>query len=383
MEKNTTKRSMLPIFGLICVLYTCHIGPGFASGTQIVQYLVGYGWTGVFLFPIIVGLVSAVITYLVLEYARIAKTDNYRAFYNHFFGKYSPVFSTIKDVLFGALCVITAANVFATGGSLLNMTFGLSVPVGGTLCVIAVILLTMFGSKLVSASATVITVALILIILFIAGISFGPSWPAAKEYAFSGVMNNSYFAAALMACNYAAGILTYLDTGISMIGEVSKSRKQTLMIAVGSCALIILTMFPLIVIFAANMPSVTTESIPLLYALQKMPNVGAYVQYLYCAVALLAMISTGVGFLHALVGRYMPAVKKVTHITSDTLARFIMLVVIMAVAIFIGQVGVIALVVYGYGTAAFLNIPLYLIPFLLLIPGRLKKESKGQDAIPQ
>ena len=383
METNAAKRSMVPLLGLICVLYTCHIGPGFASGTQIVQYLVGYGWTGVFLFPILVGLISAVITYLVLEYARIAKTDNYRAFYNYFFGKYSPIFSTIKDILFGVLCVITAANVFATGGSLLNMTFGLSVPIGGTLCVISVVLLTMFGSKLVSASATVITVALIIIILFIAGISFAPSWPAASEYAFSGVMNSSYLSAILGACNYAAGILTFLDTGISMIGDVSRSKKQTLLISIGSCGLIILTMLPLIIIFAANMPAVTTESIPLLYALQKMPNVGSYVQYLYCAVALLAMISTGVGFLHALVGRYMPAVKKVTHITSDTLVRFVMLVVIMAVATFIGQVGVIALVVYGYGTVAFLNIPLFFIPFLLLIPGRLKKESQEQDSISQ
>ena len=189
MEKNTKKRSVMAMLGLICVLYTCHIGPGFASGTQIVQYLVSYGWTGVFLFPIIVGLVSVVITYFVLEYARVIGVNNYRSFYNHFFGKYSPIFSTIKDVLFGALCIITAANVFATGGSLLNMTFGMSIPLGGTLCVIAVVLLTMFGSKLVSASATVITIALILIVIFIAGITFVPSWPAAKEHALSGIMD--------------------------------------------------------------------------------------------------------------------------------------------------------------------------------------------------
>jgi len=367
---------MLPVLSLICVLYTCHIGPGFASGTQIVQFFVRHGWTGVFLFPILVGLVCGVITYLVLEYARIEKTGNYRIFYGRFYGKYSVFFSNAKDVLFFINNLVVAASIFATAGSVLNMVFGIGTLTGGTLCMVVIILLTMFGGKVIFASAAVITVCLIAMMVFVVAISIGPLFPAAMDYASSGVMNTSYLSAAVGACCYGVAILTFLDTGITMIGQTAKSRRDSILVAAGSCGLLVATLIPLTIIFAANMPTVATENIPMLWALQNASNLGGVVQYVYAFIAMLALVSTGVGFLYAFVQRYVPMIKQITHTNSETGIRFSLMAIIIVVSVLFGQMGLIAIIAYGYTTLSYLMIPLFFVPFLFVLPGRLRKRHK-------
>ena len=378
MEKNSGSR-IKAIFALSCVLYTCHIGPGFSSGAQIVQYLVRWGWTGVFLGPIIIGVLGVFVTYLVLEYSRRINATNYRMFYDNFYGKYSIFFSNLKEVLFTLLCLLTSANVFATGGSLLNMAFGINVLAGGLICGVVVILLTMFGNKLVSSSASVITVILIALMIYIAAISLSKAWPATSEFIATRTMNASYPYAFLRIINYWAGLLTFLDTGITMIGTSSKSKKDTLWIAICGCGLVILTLIPMAILLAAGMPQVASESIPTLWALENVVKVGGTIKYIYVAIALAALISTGVGFLYAIIQRHLPRVKGWTKISSDNVVRGIMLLVIMTVAFFLGKFGVIAIVNKGYGTLAYANIPFYFLPFAILLPGKLRKLESGKD----
>lgn len=380
MEKNSGKSNLKAIFALSCVLYTCHIGPGFSSGAQIVQYLVRWGWTGVFLGPLLIGVFGVFVTYLVLEYARLIQATNYRMFYDKFYGKYSILFSNLKEVLFTMLCLLTSANVFATGGALLNMAFGIPVLAGGIFCGIVVVLLTMFGSDLVSSSASAITIILIVLMLYISVISLGKAWPVTQEFIAARTMNSSYPYAMLRIINYWAGLLTFLDTGITMIGTSSKSRKDTLLIAIGGCGLVVLTLIPMTILLAAGMPQVASESIPTLWALEHVVNVAGPIKYIYVAIAFSALISTGVGFLYAIIQRHLLRVKEWTKISSDNTARALMLVGILAIAFFFGRFGVIALVNKGYGTLAYANIPLYFLPFAILLPGMLKKmhAEKGE-----
>ena len=373
MENNRGSSNLKAIFALSCVLFTCHIGPGFSSGAQIVQYLVRWGWLGVFIGPVIICGLGVFVTYFVLEYARLINASNYRMFYDNFYGKYSILFSNLKEVLFTLLCLLTSANVFATGGSLLNMAFGINVLTGGIICGIIVVLLTMFGSRLVSSSASVITVVLVALMLYIAVISLGKAWPATQDYIAQRTMNSSYSYAFLRIINYWAGLLTFLDTGITMIGKSSRSKKDTFLIALGGCGLVMLVLIPMTILLAAGMPQVASESIPTLWALENVVQVAGTIKYIYVAIALAALISTGVGFLYAIIERHLPNVKKITNSTSDNVTRGIMLLIIMIIAFFLGKFGVIALVNKGYGTLAYANIPFYFLPFAILLPGKVRK----------
>ena len=51
MEQQSSLKSLMGPISVACVWFGTHVGPGFASGAQLVQYFVGYGWLGVYIGP--------------------------------------------------------------------------------------------------------------------------------------------------------------------------------------------------------------------------------------------------------------------------------------------------------------------------------------------
>ena len=78
MEENRKKINFGAAFSLAALMFSVYVGPGFASGTQTLTYFMTKGWFGIFLGPILCGLLVFVWCFLFFEFNRKYKPRDFR-----------------------------------------------------------------------------------------------------------------------------------------------------------------------------------------------------------------------------------------------------------------------------------------------------------------
>lgn len=374
MEQQSNWKSLMGPISVACVWFGTHVGPGFASGAQLVQYFVGYGWLGVYIGPLILMVLSAWIVYHVLETCRLYQVYNYHEFYNVVYGPARKFFVAYKEICVLLSSVVIASMSYASGGSLLA-TVGVPYFVGGLCTVVAVVVLLLFGESLVRKASTAITLALVIMVLIIGIKGIGPSWAATSEYVGSHTMNASYGTSILNIILYLAIFCSFVDSGMATSKGVIKSKRDSLITAilgsilVGGCTMVMNTLF------AAQMPGALTDSLPVVTALKRI-GVGEYFQIIYVALAMLAVLSTGVGFMCGTVARYEGVVCKKLNVGSVA-SRFLIIAFFMVIAILLGQFGILTIVNFGYKIVfSYMGVPMMFIPFMFILPYWVRKKNK-------
>lgn len=104
---------------------------------------------------------------MVLRYAFLHKTYDYRAFGDSFYGKYRVLFSNLYEITYLILIANATSAAFATGGSTLNSLFGIpywlcTLVVGAFIFVIS-----LYGTNLVRRCASTLSVLILLGLLVV------------------------------------------------------------------------------------------------------------------------------------------------------------------------------------------------------------------------
>ncbi len=188
-EKSAvTKGTLAAGFSVASVWFGTHVGAGFATGNQVLSYYVNYGWTAA-IYPLISMGVLAYVIYVIMKFARLRGLDNYNDTFRELWQPYPQL--AISFEIFYIIIILAAVAAAINGAALLVQEF---VPalgiVGSTIIVAAVlILLCLFGVKLIIAASTVLTVGIIVTagLMIIVGIS---NRPDAVFDAFSQPLNN-------------------------------------------------------------------------------------------------------------------------------------------------------------------------------------------------
>lgn len=383
MEKKVKKSSLFAgPFAIAAVTYGTHVGPGFASGAQIVNYFPANGWVGILLGPLFVCLFSGVVLFLVLEYARIKRTFDYRSLYDSIFGKFSFFFSNLKEVVIVITTLLVCSLCYATGSEILRQMFNIPPLLGGSIIMLVITLLVIFGANVVRASSTIITVLLIAMMVFIGINGIGSALPAAMETMAQQTMYKGYMAAFIKMFSYVMLILSYLDVTVAVIKPSIKSTSDSIKTALISTLLIGGSTIMMTILFSAGMPAIAKEPLPTLWMLNNIIGAGTFTRLLYAAIAILAIFSTGVGGIYGIVAKYEERVHKYWK-NSTSIGRSTLVTVAFVVgSILLGQFGVLGLVQYGYGIMSFLLVPVFYIPFLFIIPVKLWKKKKNA-ALPE
>ncbi|MBE6111226.1 MAG: hypothetical protein E7194_12550, partial [Erysipelotrichaceae bacterium] len=100
MKKTSNQSRFAAIFSICAVMFSAYVGPGFASGTQTVSYFLNKGWIGVFIGPLMAGLLCFIFNLLLFEINRIYKPDTYREAYNTIYRNKAlqTFFGTFKEI---------------------------------------------------------------------------------------------------------------------------------------------------------------------------------------------------------------------------------------------------------------------------------------------
>ncbi|MGO1713120.1 MAG: hypothetical protein ACTH0B_06390, partial [Senegalia sp. (in: firmicutes)] len=123
MKLFKTNNMSVPI-GVAFVWFTTQFGGGFASGAQLFQYFIIFGiWT--LITPILAQVISAVFQWYALKYAKVNDVYDYRSFNDSFYGKFSPIFSNLYELVYIFLLCLAPSVAFATGGSTMSELLGI------------------------------------------------------------------------------------------------------------------------------------------------------------------------------------------------------------------------------------------------------------------
>ena len=357
-------KSRMPLaVGVAFVAFTTQFGGGFASGAQIYSYFINYGvWC--LALPIFTQFLYALFFWYGMRYAYRNKLYDYRAFSDHFYGKYRPVFSNLFEITYLIMIVTASAAAFATGGSTINTLFGIPYWLCTLLVGVFIFLIVLYGTNMVRKVASTLSVLIIvgLVVVLVpniiaqsGNIAASVSRMSAGEMCVSSGETGSFGPALWSAFLYFLFQLASVSVMYQHM-EPLTSEKQVNRAAVYIFPMLLSIVGLLAVAFVSDL---ATASVPMLVLVQN--GVGAaLLTPIISILIILGAVSTGVNMISGIVTRCVnaierrmddPAKRASGHMTRNVIS--------------IAQFGLMAVVKKGYaylGYAAFISV---FIPFVI------------------
>ncbi|ACO84728.1 membrane protein [Clostridium botulinum] len=372
-ENSKSKVGFLTAFQVAAVWFGAHVGGGFATGNQTMNFFVKYGWHSIWLPAVIIIIIG--LTYresLVL--AKNYGTYDYKSWSKKMYEPYDKFFSVIFEIGYLMIVLLGTGGSIAGSASLME-TYGVNYLVGVLITGGIFYILTIYGSELIRKASTIITV-LILIFLTIIVIV--------------GIVNNSGNLAHLVSTKYSPSSFgTVLYSGLRYAGyqafvvaivlSASDTLKSDKAINKSIFLGIILNgvMITLsCIMLLAWMPGAQKETIPILYICKRL-NSG-FLLFSYSVVLFLAFVSTGIGCVFGAVARFEHVFKKPENIKKRRgLISLVCMILSMAISLF----GLTKIVVIGYGYVGIIGIFAVVIPCIVV--GRIKNNrfKKEKESI--
>ena len=382
------KNKMPLAMGIAFVAFTTQFGGGFASGAQIYQYFINYGIWALIL-PVLTQGLLALFFWTGLKYAYRHKTYDYRAFSDHFYGKYRLLFSNLYELTYLIMIGTASAAAFATGGATLEQLTKIpywlcTLIIGAFIFVIA-----LYGTNLVRAAASTLSVIIILglVVVLVPNIiaqwdtivSSGARLAAGELPVGSG--ESGLFGAALWSA-----ILYFLfqlpSVGLMyqhvepLTDEKQVDRACVYMFLVNTIAMLLAVVGMLAI---AHVPELEGASVPMLILVQN--GVGAKILTpIISILMILGAVSTGVNMIAGIVTRTVNAIErkmpKEKRASGHMGRNIVFSLVFTAIAFGIAQFGLINVVKKGYAYLGYAGLISVAVPFILyMIMGRKQEEK--------
>lgn len=366
--------------------FTTHFGGGFASGAQIYSYYVRYGiWC--LIMPAVAMLYNTVFFAYCLRFARKHEVYDYRSYNNAFYGKFSPIFSNLFEILYLCVMCVAPAVAFATGGATLSTLTGLPYLLCTFVIGVFIFIVAIFGTDLVRKVASVLSICIIagLLIVYIPNIAVGSG--AIKETA--AVMQaepvpfgKALYSAFLYGTFQLANVAVFVQHAKSFEKPDDAVKSMGIGFVVNT---LMMTMVVLGIMTVCGSPEMKNQSVPTLFMVQN--GVGrAFMTPLISILIILGAVSTAVNMVAAMVKRICSGVEKMSgsedgkkpvlggeaaKTAGETSKRKISRHEIIAALICcvidfaIAQFGLLTLIQRAYSVLAYLAIPVILVPYLV------------------
>lgn len=411
-DKSVLKSTWAAAFTVASVWFGTHVGGGFASGNQVIQYYSNYGYTSV-IFPILAMGLLAVVMYIMMKFAKLSGFTNYKDTYAALYPK--PWMEVFFEIFYIVIVLAAMASAVAGAGEVLANFIGVPYVGAGkvtmNLVIVAVlIILTIFGIKLVRAASTVLSVAIIVItvLLVVFGLTVDYDSIAAQLTSQYNVELAEYTNATATAIwkgvlVYAAFQCVSIPPMIAAANELSLKgvKKANILgwlmngLALAASGWMLTKWYPLLASldnagkeFLAANPTATAATDPIVaYATALgIPNQTVLnligIKWLLVAFSVLlfcAFMSTCVTLVYTMIqrfeGKFFP-----NTIKNDKLRGTIVAALVIAICFAISLLGLTDIVKYAYGYDGYYSIVVIVIPaFIWGIP-KIKKLEAAKKA---
>ena len=379
MSNEKGKVSISRMFSIAFVWFGIHVGSGFATGNQINQFYVKYGWPCVFL-PILAMLLLGYAFYNASMLALREHTYHYRALTNKFYAPYQKVFSAIFEIAYLAVLITATSAVIAGAASLGQSVLNIPYMVGIFGFAVILLIFSIFGPQVIMALSSIFSIIIIITcaVIIAAGLSkgapilaarmaeaplpYGWGMPIWKMLTYSGFQAVSI--AALCAVYSDATNRTNVKGGI-LIGTILNALILTLMS-----------------IMLFSFPDALKETIPTLGIIRATGHTSLTAAY--SVMLLMAFLSTAIPLIFALVSRFEAIWKNGKGIFEQSRPKRILLAfATIGVCLLFSFMGLTKVIALGYGYTGIIMLFIFVIPGALLRLTKLKHTAGSEDEISQ
>ena len=375
MDKKINSGSLWgAAFAVASVWFGTHVGGGFATGNQTVQYFVGFGWPAVFM-PTLIILLLGWCYYNGSVMAKNHKVFRYDEFAAELYAPFSAAGKVFFDVAFFILVVVGAGIAIAGGGSLFEELFGLNYYIGIIITGLIFFLLTIFGADIVRKASSIITILILifLIALLIPGLKGGSA--NLNHIVSTRYMTGSWGQVIWKGLLYAGFQSLVVASIISTSQKLTNTKACAKFAFLGFVINAVMTALCAIMILG-YMPEIGANKLPIFTIAQQQNN--PFLLYSYSIVLYCAFISTGVGVVFGLVARFENVGFKNMDINKRrALISFISIFAATALSV----AGLTKLVAVGYGWLGRICIFLLVIPLAIIAPIKNAKFKREHPEI--
>ncbi len=380
--KKTDWASIMGPISLGAVMFSTYVGPGFASGTQTVSYFLTKGWVGVFIGLFAVGALALVLNLLLFEAFRVYQPRHFRECYDRVYRNkiLNFVICNLKDIITILTVIVSVAAQISGAATIFENLFGLPNQTGRVVFAIIILLLCIFGAKVLNATGSIMTIAILAVTVYIGAVAIPKLWPATMAFVNSRVGMQEYGYSTFGGWYAMIGFANMFISGQTACATTSRGilvdRKTVI---IGSLTNVFLCTFSTMVytvIFAGVMPEVTKEAIPTLFVLQKAVGASRNTQLIYAVLAIAAMISTGVSLIFSMAARYEGVLGRLWKNSSPRSRKVTVAVLFLVVCLYGSSFGILSLVRYGFGSLTKFGFPITSVPLLFFIPYQIWRDRK-------
>lgn len=394
--ENVKKNKMFTSIsiGTATVWFSTHCGAGFASGTQELQYFANHGWWGP-LFPFLTIAIIALTYYVGLETARQIGKFEYHGWSKEAYKPMGTVGSIFLDISIALTVIAATAGCIAAGASLGNQQFGWPPIVGSLIMFAVIVLLSIFGEKVVRNNAMIMTVGIIIIVLvvLIAGlVKFGPQIaqlfsdkfinPTAAKWGVTGsagTVEGNFGNSLLWALTYSGFQMGIIGgAAASFKGASSKREAKGAMILGYILNAVMLSGVTFLLL--GGMPTIWTDeaarTLPTLYMVGQLNM--PILTVLYPIMLFLALVTTGVGLTFGLVERLNPYLLK--GMKSEVGRKAILSIISLGICWAVSLLGLMWVVAVAYKYLGILNWFFVILPLWIFGYRNIKARDKAAKA---
>lgn len=372
--KTNQKSAIPPYIGIAAVWFGTHVGPGIASGKQVVSYYAEYGKLGIFT-PLIAMALLGLAIYHALEYSRVHNLSNFKTFTNKYFHPYEKLFSTFFEICFLVTSLLAPGLCIATSAQLLNQFFGLNVWAGTILMVVLSVILVIYGAELVKAASTGLTVGILAILTIIVSMGISKSTGnISLNWSNSSFSDYSIMAAVWTAISYAGFQSTGIIGNCISVSDGLTSKKDSAKTAILGTVLNGLMLAVIALVNYGFQPESFESLLPNFYIVQQ---IGIPVlETVYVLFVVMASLSTIITFAFSLVVRFKDKPILVNNIKSERIISLVIVLVMLTLDVMVSTFGINKIINVGYKYLGYFSIFVVMFPFIVVGIKNSKKINK-------
>lgn len=366
-QENITKekKSVIPAYiGIASVWFGTHVGPGVASGKQIVSYYASYGKLGFFT-PIIAMALLGLAIYFALEFSRVNEIHDFKSFTNKFFHPYEKLFSTFFEICFLVTSLLAPGLCIATSAQLLEQLFGLNIWIGTVAVVIISVILVIYGANLVKAASTGLTIGILTILTIIVtlGVKAG-SGTIAVSWSNTSFTDFSIMSGIWAAISYAGFQSTGIIGNCISVSDGLRSRRDSIKTAALGTFLNAMMLSSIALVIYAFQPESINSLLPNFYIVQQL-GIPVF-ETVYVLFVIMASLSTIITFAFSLVVRFGKKELLVKRIKSERNRNLLIVLIMLILDLIVSTFGIAQIINIGYKYLGYFSIFVVMFPFILV-----------------
>lgn len=384
------KNRMPLAIGVAFVAFTTQFGGGFASGAQIYAYFINHGVWCLFL-PFFTQFLYALFFWYGMRYAYRNKLYDYRSFSDQFYGKYRLLFSNLFEITYLIMIGTASAAAFATGGSTLNMLFGIPYWICTLVVGVFIAVIALYGTTMVRKAAATLSVLIILGLIVVLVPNIIAQWGAIGDSVAkmaNGAMSvtskeSGAFSSALkLAFLYFLFQLPSVSVMYQHVEPLTTEKQvnqAAVYIFITNTVAMMLAIVGLLAV--AFVPELVGASVPMLVLVQN--GVGAsLLTPIISILIILGAVSTGVNMVSGIVTRCVNAMERrisdpQKRASGHQMRNIAFSVLFTTIAFGIAQFGLMAVVKKGYAYLGYAGLISVFIPFVVRFIVDCSKKTKA------